>query len=339
MRTYLLKRLLLVPITLFGISIITFLLIHMAPGDPASIKRHGLSEGGKAAVESQRGTVDAITKFRERYGLHLPLHEQYLLWLKRLVVDRDLGETFNGGRRVWDEVKDRIVITASLEAAAFLVIFLVAIPTGIWSAWKPGSPSDRLLSLGMFVLYSLPAFWVATMLILLFGNREEPFLGISFPVAGLRDDRLVGATAWETVKDVVLHAFLPVVCLSYGSLAAVSRYMRTGMLEVIRQDYVRTARAKGLRESAVVLRHALRNAAIPIVTVVGNNFGGLLVGAVLTETVFGLPGLGREIVQAIGQRDRELIAGGVLFMAGVFVLVNLLVDLTYALFDPRVRYE
>jgi peptide/nickel transport system permease protein len=339
MRTYLLKRLLLVPITLFGISVITFLLIHMAPGDPASIKRHGLSEGGKAAVESQRGTVDAITKFRERYGLHLPLHEQYLLWLKRLVVDRDLGETFNGGRRVWDEIKGRIVITASLEAAAFLLIFLVAIPTGIWSAWKPGSPSDRLLSLGMFVLYSLPAFWVATMLILLFGNREQPFLGISFPVAGLRDDRLVDASAWETVKDVAIHAFLPVVCLSYGSLAAVSRYMRTGMLEVIRQDYVRTARAKGLPESRVILKHALRNGLFPIVTLAAAMLPAIVAGSIIVESIFSIPGMGQYTIEAIRQREYHVLMVVFLFTGVMELMAILVADVTYAVLDPRVTFD
>jgi peptide/nickel transport system permease protein len=149
----------------------------------------------------------------------------------------------------------------------------------------------------------------------------------------------VGGYADETVWQQFRHLLLPSLVLGSLTAAVVARLTRSAMLEVLGQDYVRTARAKGLKESAVVLRHALRNAAIPIITVVGNNFGGLLVGAVLTETVFGLPGLGREIVQAIGQRDRELIAGGVLFMAGIFVTVNLIVDLTYAWFDPRVRYE
>ena len=171
---------------------------------------------------------------------------------------------------------------------------------------------------------SLPAFFLGFLLIVFVARP------LGLPVGGYADE-----TVWQQLR----HLLLPSIVLGSLTAAVVARLTRSAMLEVLGQDYVRTARAKGLKESAVVLRHALRNAAIPIVTVVGNNFGGLLVGAVLTESVFGLPGLGREIVQAIGQRDRELISGGVLFMAAIFVTVNLLVDLTYAWFDPRVRYE
>jgi len=337
-RTYVLKRLLLIPVTLFGISVITFLLIHLAPGDPASIRRHGISQGGKAAVESERGTVDAVTKFRQRYGLDQPLHVQYGRWMGNLLRG-DLGRTFFGERDVWDELRPRLAVTISLEAAAFLLIFAIALPLGIVSAWKPDSWIDRVSSFGMFVLYSLPSFWVAIMLILLFGNRESPFLGLHFPVAGLRDDRLLDPTAWQVVKDVVWHAFLPVVCLSYGSLAAVSRYMRTGMLEVIRQDYVRTARAKGLPESRVILKHALRNGLFPIVTLAAAMLPIIVGGSIIIETIFSIPGMGAYTIEAIRLREYHVLMT-IFLLTGVMELVAiLLADLAYAVLDPRVSYE
>ena len=338
MRTYLLKRLLLLPITLFGISVITFLLIHLAPGDPASIKRHGLSQGGKAAVESERGTVDAVTKFRQRYGLDKKLHEQYGMWISKLARG-DLGETFHGGEKVWDVLKPRLLVTISLEAAAFLIIFAIAIPIGIFSAWRPESVLDRLSSFTMFVLYSLPSFWVATMLILLFGNRESPFLGMHFPVAGLTDDRLVNPSGWETAKDVVWHAFLPVICLSYGSLAAVSRYMRTGMLEVIRQDYIRTARAKGLPESRVVLKHALRNGLFPIVTLAAAMLPVIVGGSIIIEFIFSIPGIGAYTIEAIRLREYHVLMT-IFLLTGVMELIAILIaDVAYAVLDPRVSYD
>jgi len=338
MRTYLLKRLLLIPLTLFGISLITFFIIHLAPGDPASIKRHGISEGGKALVESERGTKDVVTKYRERYGFDRPLHVQYLRWLGSLARG-DLGKTFFGEKDVWEELRPRLLVTISLEAAAFLLIFAVAIPAGIYSAWRPESLLDRASSFVMFVLYSLPSFWVAIMLILLFGNRERPFLGVWFPVAGLRDDRLLDPSAWEMVKDVTWHAFLPVVCLSYGSLAAVSRYMRAGMLEVIRQDYIRTARAKGLPESKVVLKHALRNGLFPIVTLAAAMLPVIVGGSIIIETIFSIPGMGAYTIEAIRLREYHVLMT-LFLLTGVMELLAILVaDVAYAVLDPRISYE
>ncbi len=338
MRTYLLKRLLLLPLTLFGVSLITFFMIHLAPGDPASIKRHGLSEGGKAAVESMRGTKDAVTKFRERYGLDQPLHVQYGRWLGRLARG-DLGKTFFGDRDVWEEIKPRLLVTASLELMAFLLVFAVAIPTGIYSAWKPQSLLDHLTSFGMFVLYSLPSFWVATMLIILFGNSEDPFLGIALPVSGLRDEHLQDPTTWEWMKDVTIHAFLPVVCLSYGALAAVSRYMRTGMLEVIRQDYIRTARAKGLPEKMVILKHALRNGLFPIITLAASILPVMVAGSIIVETIFSIRGMGWFTIEAISLREYDVLMTIFLLSAVVELIAILVADILYAVVDPRVSYE
>jgi peptide/nickel transport system permease protein len=338
MRTYLLKRLLLIPLTLFGISLISFFIIHLAPGDPASIKRHGISEGGKALVESERGTKDAVTKFRERYGFDRPLPVQYGMWLGSLAKG-DLGKTFFGEKDVWEELKPRLAVTISLEAAAFLLIFLFAIPAGIYSAWRPESVVDRISSFVMFVLYSLPSFWVATMLIILFGNREQPFLGIWFPVSGLRDDRLVDPSFPAAVKDVFFHAFLPVICLSYGSLAYVSRYMRAGMLEVIRQDYVRTARAKGLTEKSVILKHALRNGLFPIVTLAASMLPVIVGGSIIIESIFSIPGMGAYSIEAIRLREYHVLMV-IFLLTGVMELLAILVaDILYAVLDPRISYD
>ena len=338
MRTYLLKRLLLVPVTLFGISLISFLMIHLAPGDPASLKRHGMSEGAKAAADAQRGTEDVIKAFRKRHHLDEPLMVQYGLWL-RDVARGDLGKTYFGNNDVWEEMKPHLLRTLGLEAMAMLLIFLVALPLGIYSAWRPESRFDRVSSFLLFVLYSLPVFWTATMLIIVFGNREHAPLGIWFPVSGLWDERLVNAGSWEKILDLAHHTFLPILCLSYGTLAVVSRYMRAGMLEVIRQDYIRTARAKGLPEKQVVLKHALRNALFPIVTLAASLLPAVVAGSIIVEVVFSIPGMGWWAYDAIQRREYDILMATFL-LSGIMELAALLVaDLAYAFLDPRVSFE
>jgi peptide/nickel transport system permease protein len=337
-RTYLLKRLLLLPVTLFGVTLISFLMIHLAPGDPASLKRHGMSEGAKAAVETRRGTEDAINKWKKQHNLDRPVPVQYFLWIGKL-AQGDLGTTFFGDKPVWDEMKPYLKTTLWLEAVALFLIFAVAIPIGIYSAWRPEAVLDRLSSLTLFVLYSLPSFWAATMLIIVFGNREHAPLGIWFPVAGLEDSRLAGADSWVRFKDLVHHAFLPILCLSYGTLAVVSRYMRAGMLEVIRQDYIRTARAKGLPESTVVLRHALRNALFPVVTMAATLLPVVVAGSIVVEVVFTIPGMGWYAYDAIQRREYNILMATFLLSGVIELVALLLADIAYALLDPRVSYE
>jgi peptide/nickel transport system permease protein len=337
-RTYLLKRLLLLPVTLFGVTLICFLMIHLAPGDPASLKRHGMSEGAKAAAESRRGTEDAINKWKKQHNLDRPVHVQYFLWIGKL-AQGDLGKTFFGDKDVWQEMKPHLKTTVWLEVVALLLIFSVAIPVGIYSSWRPESVADKMSSLVLFVLYSLPAFWAATMLIIVFGNREHAPFGIWFPVAGLEDVRMVGAGWWDRAKDLAHHVFLPILCLSYGTMAVVSRYMRSGMLEVIRQDYIRTARAKGLPESSVVLKHALRNALFPIVTMAATLLPVVVAGSIIIEVVFSIPGMGWYAYDAIQRREYNILMATFL-LSGVIELIALLVaDVTYALLDPRISYE
>jgi peptide/nickel transport system permease protein len=310
--SYLARRLLQILPVLFLVSFIAFFISYKTPGDPARL------------LLGQRASEEQIKATRAELGLDDPFLVQYGRYMGN-VVQGDLGRSYaKKGMGVDEIILQKFSLTFRLALLATLLSSLIGIAAGVASALRPYSLLDFGSMLLALLGVSLPAFFLGFILIVFVARP------LGFPVGGYAD---------ETLFQQFRHLLLPSLVLGALSAAVVARLTRSAMLEVLGQDYVRTARAKGLGEARVVLRHALRNAAIPIITVVGNNFGNLLVGAVLTETVFGLPGLGREIVQAIGQRDRELIAGGVLFMAVIFVTVNLLVDLTYAFFDPRVRYE
>ena len=312
MGPYLSRRLLqLIPVLLL-VSLITFFISYKTPGDPARL------------LLGQRASAAQLAETRRELGLDDSFWTQYLRYMGK-VVTGDLGRSYaKKALDVNEIVLEKFSLTIRLAVLATLLSAVLGITAGVLSAVRPYSWIDYGSMLMALLGVSLPAFFLGFLLIVFVARP------LGLPVGGYADE-----TLWQQLR----HLLLPSIVLGSLTAAVVARLTRSAMLEVLGQDYVRTALAKGLRERAVVLRHALRNAAIPIVTVIGNNFGGLLVGAVLTETVFGLPGLGREIVQAIFQRDRELIAGGVLFMALVFVTVNLLVDLTYAFFDPRVRYD
>jgi peptide/nickel transport system permease protein len=309
---YLGRRLLQMLPVLLLVSLITFGISYWTPGDPARL------------LLGQRASKEDVASVRTQLGLDDPFWVQYGRYMGH-VVQGDLGRSYaKKGMGVDEIISEKFSLTMRLALMATILSALIGVTAGVLSALRPYSLLDFASMLLALLGVSLPAF-ILGFLLIVFVARP-----LGLPVGGYADD---------TILQQVRYLFLPSLVLGALSAAVVARLTRSAMLEVLGQDFVRTARSKGLSESAVVLKHALRNAAIPIVTVVGNNFGSLLVGAVLTETVFGLPGLGREIVQAIGQRDRELVAGGVLFMAVVFVTVNLMVDLTYAVFDPRVRYE
>ena len=312
MGSYILRRLLLLVPVLFLVSFITFSVSYFTPGDPVRL------------LLGQRADPETMRRERERLGLDRPFPVQYVSYLGK-VVQGDLGTSYaKKGVPVADLIAEKFALTFRLAILAPLLSVVFGVTAGILSAVKPYSWIDYGAMLLALLGVSLPVFYLGFLLIVFVARN------FGLPVSGYD-----GTNLWTQGVSLLL----PSVALGAISTAVVARLTRSAMLDVLTQDYVRTARSKGLRERTVILKHALRNAAIPIVTVVGTNFGGLLVGAVLTESVFGLPGLGREIVQAIFQRDRELIAGGVLFMAVIFVTVNLLVDLTYAWFDPRVKYE
>jgi ABC-type dipeptide/oligopeptide/nickel transport system permease component len=312
---YLARRLLLAVPVLFGVSVLVFAVLHLAPGDPAAI------------MLGAQATRDDVERLRRDLGLDQPLAVQYARWMGH-VVRGDLGRSIALGRPVLPEVLLRFKSTLILTAGALAIAVALGVPAGILSATRQYSWLDKL-SMGVAVTgQSLPVFWTGIMLIIVFALT----LGW-FPSAGMTSPYGGGAL------DLLWHLVLPAVTLGTASAAALARMTRSSVLEIIRQDYVRSARAKGLGEPAVILQHVFNNAINPIMTVLGLQVGYLLGGAILTESVFSWPGLGSMMVRAIQARDYPLVQGGVLTIAMTFVLVNLLVDLLYAVFDPRIRYE
>jgi peptide/nickel transport system permease protein len=315
MTRYLLRRLALVVPTLLGISIVVFALMRFLPGDVIDTL---------VGSEAQLGPEQRAT-LRRLLGLDAPLHVQYVRWLGGL-VRADLGVSLRTAQPVAQVIAQRVGITAELALLSVALATLVAVPLGVLAAVRRRGPLALVAHVVGLLGLSFPNFWLATMLLLvtsLFLQWRPELIWVS----PFRDP---GANARQVL--------LPVLSLSVALMAVVMRMTRSAMLEVLGQDYVRTARAKGLAEPLVISRHALRNAAIPVVTVIGLQVGHLLGGAVVIEQIFGLPGIGWMILNGIYQRDYPVVQGGVLFVAAVFVLVNLAVDLLYAYADPRIRY-
>src|SRR6266516_67184 len=262
MRSYFVKRLLLMIPTLLGISLVSFLIIHLTPGDPALLKLGDTEQrSGNQLLAAQ-----IIDETRALYGLDQPLHVQYLRWLRRIVTF-DFGESLRDHRPIIDKLRERIPVSAKLSGISLLFVYLISIPLGIHSATHPYSLSDRLTTILLFGLYSLPNFWVATMAIVYLGGGD--FWNV-FPVYGLASAGSENWPWWPRIEDQAWHLVLPVACMSYYTLAVLSRYMRVGMLEIIRQDFIRTARAKGLSERVVIYRHAMRNSLIPVITLMAD---------------------------------------------------------------------
>ena len=311
MLKYIAKRLVLLVPILLGISLLTFSLMHLIPGDPAEIllRQQGIIP-----------TQEAIEKFREQMDLNDPLPIQYFNWMYCL-LHGDLGSSLSVsyGKPVLSEIIFRFPRTLELAAVSLLISLLISIPLGILAAVKQNSAIDHLTLVGASLGIAMPVFWLGLLLMWLFSVH----LGW-FPVCG-----------YGSVK----HIILPSITLGIGMAALTTRLMRASMLEVLEEDYIITARGKGLRERIVILKHALRNALIPVVTVAGLQFGWLLEGAVFVEVIFTWPGVGKLLVDSISARDIPMVQGCVLFVACVFVLVNLAVDISYGMLDPRVRYE
>ena len=327
MRSYFLKRLLLMVPTLLGISLVSFSIIHLAPGDPAALK---LSDEQRAGNPEQ-----IIAETRALYGLDQPLPVQYVRWLKRILL-LDFGESLRDHRPVIDKLKERIPVSIKLSGISLLVAYLLSIPLGIFSAVRQHTVGERLTTILLFGFYSLPNFWVATMAIIYLGGGD--FWNV-FPVFGLRTSGSENWTWWQQTQDEIRHLILPVACMSYYSLAVLSRYMRSGMLEAIRQDFIRTARAKGLDERLVVYRHALRNSLLPIVTLMADLLPALIGGSIVIETLFSIPGMGSLGYEAVFSRDYPLIMG-IFTVSALLTLVGILIsDFLYTLVDPRIAYE
>lgn len=306
MTTYILRRLLQAVPVLFGITVFTFLMLYLTPGDPVSI-----IAGDKPISEEQAALL------RQKYGLDGPLWRQYVDYMGG-VFQGDFGVSFRTDRPVVESIGEALVPTIQLTLAGLLVAVLLGVSLGIIAAIFYNTWIDTLAMVVALLGVSMPVFYLG--LLLLFGFSFEINLFPATGTGGLR------------------HLVLPAITVGFASSAYIARLVRSSMLETLRADYVVTARSKGLRERVVVLRHAMKNAMIPVVTFIGIQLAGLLSGAVVTEQVFSRPGLGRVAVTAIGNRDFPLIQGTVLITAGIYVLVNLLVDLSYAVFDPRIRY-
>ncbi len=315
MTRFLASRLLSLLPVLGGVSIVVFLLIHLLPGN---------------AIQMFLGTQVDMTpaqmaELQRLFGLNKPLPLQYVDWITRLLWG-DFGVSLRTGRPVLPEILARLPVSAEITVLALLIALVIALPVGILSALRRDTPADAMVRVGGLVGLSIPNFWLATMLLLALSN-VLPIASIGLYVGFVRDP--VG-----NLTVMILPAFSLGVALS----AVIMRFVRSSLLEVLGQEYVRTARAKGLRERAVITRHALRNALIPVITVVGFQVGYLLGGTVVIEEVFALPGMGRLALNAIGQRDYPVVQGIVLLIACLFVLANLAVDVLYAFVDPRVRY-
>ena len=311
MTGYILKRLLLMFIVILGVTLLAFSLVQLAPGDPAeqiAIARYGIEEL----------TPESIEQIRAQEGLDAPVYIQYGRWLGR-ALHGDLGYSLVDGSPVAEEILYRFPVTLKLALASMVISLLIAIPLGVLSAVKRNSAIDHLSMTGALLGVSMPNFWLALLLILLFSVH----LGW-LPVCGRE-----GAGSFV----------LPAITLGTGMAAIITRLTRSNMLDVLGQNYIRTARAKGLAEKIVIGREALKNAMIPVVTVAGLQLAALLEGMVIVETIFALPGVGRLLVDAIFNRDFAMIQGCALFTAAVFVVINLLVDISYAYLDPRIRYE
>jgi peptide/nickel transport system permease protein len=356
MTTFLLRRFIVTIPVLFGILTVTFILFRIIPGDPCR------------AIYGERANDQLCAAFAQRYGLDQPLGGQYVTYVTQ-VLQGDLGDSIRYSRTVVDMLIERLPVTIELAVAALSFAVIVGVPLGILSAYRRNTPVDVGTMLGANIGVSMPVFWLGLMLAYIFavilkdtflalppsGRLPAGYQVVPFYVAwGLTPDAASGSglaafIARFNLLNAVLtlnvdllwvsirHLILPAIAVGTIPLAIIARMTRSAVLEVLSMDYVRTARAKGLREFVVVNRHAVRNALLPVVTVIGLNFGGLASGAVLTETIFGLTGVGRTLFDGITARDYPLVQGFTLFIAVIFVLVNMLVDMMYGYLDPRIR--
>ncbi|MHC4781216.1 MAG: ABC transporter permease [Planctomycetota bacterium] len=329
MTTYALKRLLLALPVLWGVTLVAFLTVRISPGGPA------------LAILGEKATAEKIAELNRINGWDKPLIIQYGRFLSDVFLRFDLGESYHRREKVSDELKQRFPATMELALAAMILSVLVGIPAGMLAAVRRNSFIDYVSMTGALFGVSVPVFFLGLLMIMTFqflpGGGRLPITMDLDPITGFVPIDALLTGQLDVLTAFLKHLVLPSIALSTIPMAVIARMTRSSVLEVLGDDYIRTARAKGLRESVVILKHAFRAALIPIVTVVGLNFGYLLAGAVLTETVFDWPGIGQYIVHAVLLSDYNSVQGGILLVAGAFVLINLVVDLSYGVIDPRVR--
>ena len=322
MLQYIFKRLIFMLPLLIGITIICFTVMHLAPGSPTDLQTQ----------MNPRVSAEAKERLRTMYELDKPLHQQYWSWVKKLAV-LDLGKSFSSDHRpVADKILERLPITILLNILSMLLILLIAIPIGILSAVHQDSPFDKITSVFVFVGFAIPTFWLALLLMIFFG------VNLSWlPISGIRSLNYEYLPAGAAFWDLIKHLILPVLLSAFGGLAGLSRYMRSNMLEVIRQDYIMTARAKGLSERVVIYKHALRNALLPVITILGLSIPGLIGGSVIFETIFAIPGMGQLFYMSVMARDYPVVMGILLIGAALPLLGNQIADVYYTVAAPRIR--
>lgn len=309
-------------LVLWGITVVSFAVIHLAPGSPTDMETTLNPLAGEAARQ----------RLEQLYGLDRPLHVQYLDWLSRM-IRLDFGISMSADARpVMDKILERLPLTVGMNVASLVLTLLIAVPVGVFSAVRRNSAADRVLTVLVFVGFAMPSFWLALILMMVFGIE----LGW-LPMSGITSLGFETMGPLDRALDVAAHLAMPVAVYTLGSLAGMSRYMRSCMLEVLEQDYMLTARAKGLSPATVLWRHGLRNALLPLITLLGLSVPGLIGGSVIIESVFALPGLGQLFYAAVMARDYTLIMGNLVLGAVLTLLGNVLADMAYGLADPRIR--
>ncbi len=319
---FLCKKAIWLMIIFLGITLISFFVIHLAPGSPTDMQ----TSLNPLVNEAYRTKLNAL------YGLDKPIFIQYYDWLIRL-MQFDFGNSLSGdGRPVIDKILERLPLTVGLNFISILLALLIALPIGIISAVKQGSFIDKFFTFLVFLGFAMPGFWLALLLMLYFGIDQ----GI-LPISGLTSLNFAELTFWEKCIDISSHLLLPVIVSTIGAIAGTSRFLRSSMLEVLHQDFILTAKAKGLTKTTVIFKHALRNALLPVITLLGLSIPSLIGGSVIIESIFALPGLGQLFYSAVIARDYPLIMGNLVFGAILTLLGNLLADFCYKLADPRIR--
>lgn len=320
---YIIRRLIgLIPL-LLGITVITFAVIHLAPGSPTDLEEQF----------NPKVSLEVRQRIAHLYGLDKPLHVQYRDWLGRL-LRLDFGVSFVDSRPVIEKIGERIPVTLGINLASVILILLIGIPIGVSSAVKEGAFYDRFMTVFVFIGFAMPTFWLSLILMDLIGVRW----GL-LPISGIKSLEFDKFSFFEKIIDIARHLTLPIFVSAFGGLAGISRYMRSNMVHVLKQDYIRTARAKGLKEKDVIYKHALKNALLPVVTILGLSIPGLIGGSVIFESIFSIPGMGRLFYESVMARDYPVIMGGLVITAILTLLGNLLADVSYAAVDPRIKLE
>ncbi len=344
MLKYFLRRLAILIPTLLGVTVVVFAIINMAPGGPIEqkIQQMRFGGGGDSSVQgtsSSRGSEQGVSNeimeaLKKQYGFDRPVHERYFLWLKNIST-LNLGESFTYEEPVLDVIVSKFPVSLQFGILSLIISYLVSIPLGVLKAIKHGSGFDVATSFILFVFYSIPSFMLAILLIVVFAGGS--FFEL-FPIGGIQSEAFDELSTWDQFVDRFHHFFLPLVCYTIGSFTSLTILMKNSLIEEIKKDYIRTARAKGVSEKVVYMKHALRNALIPIVTGLGGFLSVFFAGSLLLETIFQLDGIGLLSYKSILSRDYNVIMGLVFIQSALFLLGNILSDFAYVLVDPRIDF-